>query len=507
LVGKKDSIHQLIKYGIWLYLLLLVFEGALRKWILPGLSNPLLLIRDPLAIAIYALAYTKIPKSIVNPYTIPVFLVTGVSFMLTLVIGHGNIMVAAYGARVIALHFPMIFVIGYFLNREDIIFIGKIFLLVSIPMTLLLIAQFTSPQNAWVNRSPGGGFGMNITGALGKFRPPGTFSFITGVVQFYSIAAAFLLSAFFERRYFPFWLTIAVSGAVLIAIPVSISRTLFLNVGIILALSLYGVYRTGRTIKGLGRLALIAFLGLVVASQFEAFEVGVEAFQARWTNSTGEDQGGVQGAIVGRFMWELSRPFVNITKVKVFGEGLGLGTQVGSKLYTGERGFLMGEGEWERLTYEMGAIFGMVLIVYRCYFSFKLGSMAHKSLSSKNLLPWLLFSSSVLLLLNGQWGQPTTLGFTVVGAGFALAAMRRPNRKSPKRKIRHKPTEKSTKESVDNSTKSTEASKEVSEANEDIQLRSRKKFGSVIASLDAEQANNLSKPKHLKKPPPPPKKL
>ena len=39
-----------IRQLLWIYFWLLIFEGALRKWILPGLSNPLLLVRDPVAL-------------------------------------------------------------------------------------------------------------------------------------------------------------------------------------------------------------------------------------------------------------------------------------------------------------------------------------------------------------------------------------------------------------------------------------------------------------------------
>ncbi|HEY4284826.1 MAG TPA: hypothetical protein VGM62_17320, partial [Chthoniobacterales bacterium] len=46
-----------IRYLIWLYFWLLLVEGALRKWLLPDLSNPLLVIRDPVALAIYALSF------------------------------------------------------------------------------------------------------------------------------------------------------------------------------------------------------------------------------------------------------------------------------------------------------------------------------------------------------------------------------------------------------------------------------------------------------------------
>ena len=45
----EDKSIDLLKKGIWLYFLLLIFEGALRKWLLPGLATPLLVVRDPIA--------------------------------------------------------------------------------------------------------------------------------------------------------------------------------------------------------------------------------------------------------------------------------------------------------------------------------------------------------------------------------------------------------------------------------------------------------------------------
>ena len=51
--------YAFIKKLIWTYFLLLLFEGALRKWFLPGLSQGLLIIRDPLVIWIYYLCYAK----------------------------------------------------------------------------------------------------------------------------------------------------------------------------------------------------------------------------------------------------------------------------------------------------------------------------------------------------------------------------------------------------------------------------------------------------------------
>jgi hypothetical protein len=44
---------------IWLYVILLIVEGAFRKWWLPSLANPLLIVRDPVLIAIYILAFIQ----------------------------------------------------------------------------------------------------------------------------------------------------------------------------------------------------------------------------------------------------------------------------------------------------------------------------------------------------------------------------------------------------------------------------------------------------------------
>jgi hypothetical protein len=48
-----------LRWLIWTYFWLLIFEGALRKWALPSLANPLLVIRDPVLLAIYGLAFAR----------------------------------------------------------------------------------------------------------------------------------------------------------------------------------------------------------------------------------------------------------------------------------------------------------------------------------------------------------------------------------------------------------------------------------------------------------------
>src|SRR5947208_15515027 len=52
----RSKVLRQIRFLLWTYLVLLIFEGSLRKWVVPQLSNPLLIIRDPVVIAIYILA-------------------------------------------------------------------------------------------------------------------------------------------------------------------------------------------------------------------------------------------------------------------------------------------------------------------------------------------------------------------------------------------------------------------------------------------------------------------
>src|SRR5690606_16411975 len=115
------------------------------------------------------------------------------SFFLSITVGHQNLWTALYGWRIYLLHIPFIFVVAKVLDRRDVLQIGRFVLYASIPMTLLVIAQFYSPQSDWVNRGIGGDMeGSGFTGAMGYMRPSGTFSFTSGYTMFQLLVAVFL---------------------------------------------------------------------------------------------------------------------------------------------------------------------------------------------------------------------------------------------------------------------------------------------------------------------------
>src|SRR5450756_2342759 len=146
-VDENKTLRQLI----WLYLVLWLIEGGLRRWFLPGLNTPLLLIRDPVVIAIYGVAISR------NLFPSNLFMTMGLllavlTFFNALTLGHGNPMVAMYGVRCDFLHVPLIFIMGKVLRRKDLIALCKLTRWIAVPYTALLAAQFYQPQDAWVNR-------------------------------------------------------------------------------------------------------------------------------------------------------------------------------------------------------------------------------------------------------------------------------------------------------------------------------------------------------------------
>lgn len=240
---KKYPFNEPLKAGVWLYFILLIFEGALRKWVFPALSTPLLIIRDPLAIWIFITARQKGYLKF-NAYSFLMVLIGFISILTAVTIGHGNLFVAIFGARIYILQIPLIFAIGTIFDHEDVIKMGRALLWLSLPMTLLIAVQFFSPQSAWVNRgiggdTSGGGFG----GTNGYFRPPGTFSFTTGVVSFYALLASYIFYFWLHPEKVNKLLLIAATGCLLISIPLSISRSALFQVAIAIFFSIVAAWK------------------------------------------------------------------------------------------------------------------------------------------------------------------------------------------------------------------------------------------------------------------------
>jgi len=418
-----DHSLLLLKRGIWIYFFLLLFEGALRKWALPSLATPLLVVRDPIALWILFISWQKgfLPKSIYLSGMIGLSILAIITAML---FGHRSFPVAIYGARILMIHFPLMFAIGRIFDKEDVLQLGRALLWISLPMVLLIGMQFYSPQAAWVNKSVAGGDGgAGFSGAMGFFRPPGTFSFTTGNTLFFEFVTAYVIYFWLHPKSINLILLTAASVAVLASIPLSISRSLFFTIIVIIFFAVMATFKNRKYAGKMLTAGFVIVLGLAILSQTSTFQTATEAFMSRFTNAN-ETEGGIEGTLGDRYLGGMVSALANSGKQPFFGYGIGMGTNAGAMLLTGSSTFLISEEEWGRVLGEMGTLMGLAVIFIRLGFCFKLATYSYTKLSNGEMLPWMLLSFGLLIIPQGQWAQPTTLGFSTLIGGLIIASMR-----------------------------------------------------------------------------------
>ncbi len=425
-VALATGYDRRLRQYIWLYLLLIIFEGALRKWFLPFLATPLLVVRDPVAVLILYRAFLNSRHRILNAYTLPIFIVSILAFLTTFYSGHGNLFVAVFGVRIMLFHFPLIFIIGQTMNRRDVEVIGRFMLWLALPMAILIGLQYFSPQSAWVNRGVGGNLeGAGFAGANGFFRPPATFSFNNGTTLFFSLAAVFVFYFWQEPAHkAKRWVLIAATVGVIAAMPFCLSRGYIFQFGATFAFFVLASLRSGKSLRRLLILGLISPILVMLMSKLGIVQTGIETLLQRFTNAS-VSEGGLEGTFGDRFLGGMVRSISGAEDLPFWGSGIGLGTNVGSALLTGSRGFLLSEGEWGRLVEEMGPLLGIITILVRLLIAIHFSVKSWFNLVAGNALPWLLISFCLIHLITANWGQPTAMGFSVFTCGLVVASFNR----------------------------------------------------------------------------------
>jgi len=224
-----DKTIRNIRRLIWLYFWLLIFEGALRKWALPQLSNPLLIVRDPVVLLAYFLAL-RAGVFPANRWVYALGIIGFLSLALSFVplwpyLEPSRIaLVSGFGFRANFLHLPLIFLMARVVRMEDVKRFGWWTLVFMGPMALLMVGQFRAAPDAFLNRTVGGEGAMMLS-ALGKVRTAGTFSFVIGVVAYFALSTGFLVWAALRRDVYKTWLLVGAGSALAIGIAVSGSRS------------------------------------------------------------------------------------------------------------------------------------------------------------------------------------------------------------------------------------------------------------------------------------------
>jgi hypothetical protein len=412
----------LIKKLIWLYFLLLLFEGALRKWFLPGLSQGLLIIRDPIVVCIYYIAYNQGLLSLQNKYIQALLRWSLICGLISLII-QAHPLTIAYGIRTSLLHFPLIFVMGRVLSWQDVISFGKAFLILALPMTWVVAQQFQADRFDIMNVASGGtGHQMMTSGD--KVRASGTFSFISGIVFYYCFAIAFIIYGFLRKETFHKSILYLGTGATFLAMVTAGSRSVIAeSLQVFACLGFLAYYRPNEFGKITASTFILLVFGLLLYSQIDLFQDGLEFLSMRFEEAANVEGNPIEAYFV-RYWEIIYSPFRSLNFQSLggwLGNGIGAGTRAGAALGRGY-GF---ELDWNRHIFENGAILGLIFIFIRVWITRDLLYACISSIKRNSYLAILLWGAAAPVILFGILGQPTNLGFAAFGGGLCLAATKK----------------------------------------------------------------------------------
>lgn len=430
IVLTRDQAIRQIRLCIWIYFWLLIFEGSLRKWIMPQLSTPLLLIRDPFTL--YAcwqgLRLGVFRRDLM--FQTLMFLAWIMTFG-SLLAGFDpfgtNIPAILFGLRTNFLHLIMMVLIPKVFDSRDVKRMGYWFLVLSFLMGVLMFLQFSAPGGAFINAGAGVGSGAQITGGSGRIRPAGTFTFITGPNLYYPCVAAFTLMGLIQPGLYPTWALVGSGFSTLAAVIFSGgSRGLILGVGLVFASFAAGLAteprRLSKLIGPVITLVVLAGVGYLLFGRSDAVESGITVIQGRGF-----------GGIIRRVLLEFY-PIGQITGTPLLGYGLGTATNAGRVLLTTSGPPLQSEGDWGRVIVESGVVLGFAYLFLRVVIFGWVGLLSLKQAKHNNMLPVSLFGACGYNLLSGQFGQTTALGFAALIGGLCLSSCRvpPPRQKTPR---------------------------------------------------------------------------
>jgi hypothetical protein len=423
--AKDNPRLRWLKRWIWIYFWLIIFEGSLRKWVFPSFSAPLLLVRDPVVLIIYfqAARCGKFKQENMWPFAM-LSLVLILLATAQIVTGANTVLIAIYGLRSYALHLPLLIVMAETLTAEDLRKFGIWLLIIVVPMTALMTAQYYAPPTAWLNLGAGVGAGQ-ILSAGGHIRPAGTFSYGIGFTTFTPLVAAFAFFALFRPGWLPRWLAWAAIMSTIVAVPFSGSRTvLFIMLGF-LALTLFTGMARGSHLAGIAKLVVVMLLGVVVALQLPFVQDAVGTFTMRWQQAS-HAEGDTEAVLDKRVLAVFEGGLEASGQTAWLGNGIGMGSLAASFLQTGGQSFMLAEMEWERTVLEFGPIFGLAYLGMRVFFALYLVWRSFQTLGRGNTLPWLLLAAALPGIVLGGLENTTVLGLTIFSAGLCLSALNRP---------------------------------------------------------------------------------
>lgn len=189
-------------------MLLLVFEGALRKWVLPEAQAALYLAKDVLLFVAYiGFAVTKgiaVPARQALPFIVLLAMAAIYGLLEMLNPALPSLALAAVGWRSYFFYVPLLFIVPYLFDSLDDLYraLGR-YAMLAIPVAALGVVQFFSPMDSAINANVQHEVGVGGPITFGdidqRVRVAGSFAFISGYAS-YLLAVALVVGALLARK-------------------------------------------------------------------------------------------------------------------------------------------------------------------------------------------------------------------------------------------------------------------------------------------------------------------
>jgi len=319
---------------VQLALVLLVFEGALRKWVLPGAQDLIYFAKDGLLLAAYAgfLASDgarRARNTVRDPLLIGLILFSVLIGAIEIFNPHlPNVLVGLLGFKAYFFYVPLLWVVpATFESRADLWRFLYLYTLLAIPLGLLALLQFGSPASSPLNtyaRTGGSTAAISTFGSSSYVRVTSTFSYITGYVSYLFATALMILSLLstIQWHFKRYYVVYGALGLTLIGMLVSGSRAPVLMFAVTFPLYWWMTARRDRqNFLAITRvLVVVGVFALVLA--YGADDI-VNAFYGRAASA--HDAG-------GRILSPFLQPFELAGDAGILGYGIGATHQAASLL-------------------------------------------------------------------------------------------------------------------------------------------------------------------------------
>lgn len=407
--------------------LIVVFEGAVRKWLSSSATLPLVLLRDLLAVYLvlyawhrgYLRRYRKV-STVLLAWTL---LVVGWGLM-QMVGDESSPTVFVIGLRFWLLYSWFAVAAAATMTEADYRAAVRLAVLIMIVLAPLAVLQHYSPTGATVNRQLDGDEDLVFVAIAGVVRTTGTFSFTSGYSTYLMLVAPLVFALLAARKRTAFQRLFAIGGfsAFVIGSVVSGSRAAVVSAGVMLGVYLIARLVFSKTRDKPAALGAVLMATALVAAFLFFFSDAIMVTQQRFE----------QASSVENFWERLLAIFIGephvLGQFTWLGQGIGAGSNLASSLYRGGANFGLAEFETGRIVLE-GGLLGFAFVALKL--AVVIGGLAYAlrvSIVRNAAFPMVMWTTMMVGVLTwpaiGQLSANAMLGLLL---GYFLLLFRYPS--------------------------------------------------------------------------------